>query len=305
MEYKLYAANLAESVTHEQLRELLSTAGTVIDVQAAIHPKSQKPTGGAMITLESDTPLEDVLSQFNGLEIDGKRLALSPAVPSFPLPRITPEQEALAKEIAEKLEEKESAPCRQILRVVRICGMGFARTILEEALKLEEAGGLMVLDGSRRRTKGGVFFYVGRGRMTYEVQGAIFPRGKRRRLEQRAMEQAEERELRKARGEKKGKGKGPQQKKNGRAKAKPPRQAPAASTEPGGEEVTAAPPVDLDALRSRLDALRQAHRQAQEDLTALQANKGAKSVGTFSAIKQVFELQRQIDELLKSYPQLK
>ena len=61
----------------------------------------------------------------------------------------------------------------------------------------------------------------------------------------------------------------------------------------------------LDALRSRLDALRQAHRQAQEDLTALQANKGAKSVGTFSAIKQVFELQRQIDELLKSYPQLK
>ena len=63
--------------------------------------------------------------------------------------------------------------------------------------------------------------------------------------------------------------------------------------------------MDLDALRSRLDALRQAHRQAQEDLTALQVNKGAKSVGTFSAIKQVFELQRQIDELLKSYPQLK
>lgn len=306
MEHKLYAANLAESVTHEQLGELLSTAGTVVDVQVAIHPKSQKPTGGAMITLETDTPLEEVLNQFNGQEIDGRRLALTPAEPSFPLPKTTLEQDALAKEIAEKLEEKEIAPCRQILRVVRICGAGFARTILEETLKAEEAGGLMVLDGTRRRTKGGVFFYIGRGRMTYEVQGAIFPRGKKRRLAQKAMEQAEEREQKKAQGEKKPKGarKGPQQKKNEHTKAKPPRPAAEANAELGGE-VTAAPPVDLDTLRSRLDELRLAHRQAQEDLSALQAQKGAKSMGTFSAIKQVFELQRQIDDLLKSYPQLK
>lgn len=302
MEHTFFVANLGPNITDEQLQAFFTPLGTILESKVMIHPQTEKPTGAGMVRIESEASSEEITNQLNGQLVEDRRIAVSPAKPSFPLPKPTQEQRDLAKEIAAQLGETETAPSRQILRLVQVCSCGFSRTILAEALELEAAGGLMVLDGTRRRTQGGVFFYLARGRMSYDAQGAIFPRRKEKKKREaekaaRLAQQAENAQ-KQPKGEKKAKAS------NKKDQSKPNHQSEAQNAEPAGETISGVPPADLEALRSQLDELRQAHHAAQANLTALQAQKG-KSMGTFSAIKQVVDLQRQIDELLRAYPQLK
>ncbi len=98
----------------------------------------------------------------------------------------TPEQQALyqaAMRIANALGEKESGPRAQVARVVRVLGIERAQALYEQTLAVETAGGMMLPDGSRRRTPGGVFFKLVRDNASKEERRAIFPwhslRGKR------------------------------------------------------------------------------------------------------------------------------
>jgi phosphorylated adapter RNA export protein len=86
----------------------------------------------------------------------------------------------LAKNIAEKLSEAENSSIRKIKRLIRIMGDNFVNSVLEESLKLETQGGLMTLDGSRRRTLGGVFFYLAKGKLDKETRQKIFPYNKKK-----------------------------------------------------------------------------------------------------------------------------
>lgn len=88
--------------------------------------------------------------------------------------RLTPEQWKLAKQIMTELEESHPAARHQIARTVRICGMEFAEQLFQDTLEVEASGGMMTADGSRRRTPGGVFFYLGRSRMTDEQRKQVF-----------------------------------------------------------------------------------------------------------------------------------
>jgi len=67
---------------------------------------------------------------------------------------------ALAGEIAAQLGETEPEPGRLIARALRLLGEERVQAIVARALEVEAAGGMMVPDGSRRRTVGGVFFYL-------------------------------------------------------------------------------------------------------------------------------------------------
>lgn len=80
----------------------------------------------------------------------------------------------LAHEIAKQLNERHVAPRKTIERVVRLCGAEFAQSLLEEVQEIEANGGMMVKDGSRRRTPGGVFFYLVRGRVSPDLVKQIF-----------------------------------------------------------------------------------------------------------------------------------
>ncbi len=62
--------------------------------------------------------------------------------------------------VAQTLGETDWKPRTQIERIVEQLGSDFALTKLQETEHLEAEGGLMLPDGSRRRTKGGVFFYL-------------------------------------------------------------------------------------------------------------------------------------------------
>lgn len=301
MEHTFYAANLGPDATEEQVQAIFTPLGTVLETKMVIHPKTEQPAGAAVVKIETDATSDEITDQLNGQLFEGRRMAVSPANPSFPLPKPTKEQKSLAKEIAAQLGETETAPSRQILRLIQVCGCGFSRTILAEALETEAAGGLMVLDGTRRRTQGGVFFYLARGLMPYDAQVAVFPRRREKKKQEAEkaalLAQQGEAAQKQPAGEKKGKA--PNNKKN-----QTNHHAEKQNAEPAGEAVSDTPPVDLEAVRSQLDELRQAHHAAQANLTALQAQKG-KSMGTFTAIKQVVDLQRQIDDLLRAYPQLK
>jgi len=66
----------------------------------------------------------------------------------------------LTDEIAAHLGETESGPRKTIKRAVRILGPVQVQALLDRTLEIERTGGLLLPDGSRRRTPGGVFFYL-------------------------------------------------------------------------------------------------------------------------------------------------
>ena len=54
-------------------------------------------------------------------------------------------------------------------------GMDRFEALLQETLAIEDAGGMMLGDGSRRRTPGGVFFFLARKAMTGAQRQRVFP----------------------------------------------------------------------------------------------------------------------------------
>ncbi|KAJ8957634.1 hypothetical protein NQ318_017523 [Aromia moschata] len=87
--------------------------------------------------------------------------------------------EDLAKDMANKLcEEKEDL----ILRVINTMGKQKAIEIFKETKKIEEEGGMLVMNQTRRRTPGGVFLYLVRQdyHITREQRDKIFGEEKQR-----------------------------------------------------------------------------------------------------------------------------
>jgi hypothetical protein len=78
---------------------------------------------------------------------------------------------ALARTIAARLHEPKAGLVR---RAIEIIGPERAQQCLEKTLETEANGGLMTLDGKRRRTPGGTFFYVVRGQCTGREIRKIF-----------------------------------------------------------------------------------------------------------------------------------
>jgi len=85
---------------------------------------------------------------------------------------------AIAAEIATQLGETEPEPLQHLYRAVRHLGEGRARELVTQALTVEENGGMVVPDGSRRRTVGGVFFHLVRAEVGQKEFYRIFrPQG--------------------------------------------------------------------------------------------------------------------------------
>jgi len=94
-----------------------------------------------------------------------------------PRPRLGPEDWRVTQEIATQLGETERGPRGHVGRVVGRLGADRARTFLTRTQEIEAAGGLMLPDGSCRRTPGGVFFHLVRAddTLSREDRVSIFP----------------------------------------------------------------------------------------------------------------------------------
>ncbi len=78
-----------------------------------------------------------------------------------------------AAAIAAQLGETDSAPRATMWRIVRTIGPERAQAFVAQALEADANGGMLVPDGSRRRTPGGVFFYLVRTQISDEEAVAI------------------------------------------------------------------------------------------------------------------------------------
>jgi hypothetical protein len=65
-----------------------------------------------------------------------------------------------AQGIAASLQEFEQDAYKQILHIVWALGRTQARALLQKTLDIEANGGMLVADGSRRRSVGGIFFHL-------------------------------------------------------------------------------------------------------------------------------------------------
>ncbi len=88
---------------------------------------------------------------------------------------ISPSIQETADQIADRLGETEPLARKKIQQVVEACGVEQALAWLQETLELEASGRLMVSSGERRRTPGGVFFYLVKGRLSKELRKQLFP----------------------------------------------------------------------------------------------------------------------------------
>ena len=64
--------------------------------------------------------------------------------------------------IAQQLGETEAEPLKRLKGVVKALGVEEALALCEQALQVEREGGMLTKDGSRKRTVGGIFFYLAR-----------------------------------------------------------------------------------------------------------------------------------------------
>jgi phosphorylated adapter RNA export protein len=70
------------------------------------------------------------------------------------------------QQLTTSLEETQPKALRQIERMVRQLGVEEALRYLAETERIEAEGGIMLPDGSRRRSKGGVFFFLVKQQLT-------------------------------------------------------------------------------------------------------------------------------------------
>lgn len=83
--------------------------------------------------------------------------------PRIRFPSLPQEGRDAVNEIASELGETDIMARKQIAHVIFHEGVNGARALLKRTLEIEAQGGMLTGDNSRRRTPGGVFFYLARG----------------------------------------------------------------------------------------------------------------------------------------------
>src|SRR3712207_1600217 len=81
----------------------------------------------------------------------------------------------VAQQIADQLGETEKTPLAQIRRMLQTIGPERTQAFVDQALAIEAKGGMLLPDGSRKRTLGGVFFRLVRDQVSEAERRAIWP----------------------------------------------------------------------------------------------------------------------------------
>jgi hypothetical protein len=186
----LFVSNLGDNVTEEQLRELFAQYGEISSVKF----NSDEASGRrhALMQMAVEKTATKANHALNGYLLDGRYLAISYADYDPSKPMLSKQRKA-AEEIATELGESEDVPLRQLQAMLHLCGSSFAHAILKEAREVAAGEGIITSDGSRKRTLGGIFFYLARFRMSPAVRRIVYTRkGKFPKPEDETSEAAEE-----------------------------------------------------------------------------------------------------------------
>ncbi|MFN8375095.1 MAG: hypothetical protein U0694_19740 [Anaerolineae bacterium] len=179
---RLYVAPLPAEMTVDELKALFDTVGEVAHVQRALRGKDKKLAKFAFITMASAELAQQAVASLNGYVLSEESEPLTvkladerPAQPENENKRQRP-QDALAAQLADLLGETEKMPKQLIKNIVYKCGLEQARAWYDETMKIEAEGGMMMEKLGRKRTPGGVFFFIAKKAMPQELMIQIFPR---------------------------------------------------------------------------------------------------------------------------------
>ncbi len=347
MSYQIFVRNVAPVVTAQDLAELFSAYGRVIDVKRPFDQKKQQPQLYAFVKMSSDEEAAAAIVGLTGHPIGGMELDVrkaeapaerkpdgdrppraerpergdrppraqkpfkpgaggkrppGPGGPKKAPKKPDPVRDAIWKralEIAEILGETEKRPRAQIARIIELKAPEYADALLQDTHSLENAGGMLTLDGERRRTLGGIFFKLAKDRLDEATRQEIFPNWrelKRRAEERKAKEKAAAEAEKRATGSRPTAGlQAPAPLAPKRTVTKPKVTIPAS---PGGANTPA--PAEV---REELNRLREAERAAQQRLSDIKS-KRVKG-GMLEAMKEVADLKARILQILQAYPSLK
>ncbi|MDE2636228.1 MAG: hypothetical protein OXI30_07665 [Chloroflexota bacterium] len=104
------------------------------------------------------------------------RAVSSDETPQAKKASLSPDQiKGAAAQFSDALGETSPKPVAQIGQLIEKCGFAFVEKIMAETEAIEAEGGLLTHDRKRRRSKGGVFFYLAKGQMDAALRAQIFP----------------------------------------------------------------------------------------------------------------------------------
>lgn len=81
-----------------------------------------------------------------------------------------------ARTIADQLNENNGRAIKQIETLIEHMGADYVQKYVKKTEQIEAKGGMKTDDGARRRTKGGVFFYIIKVAVPEDVRKIVFPR---------------------------------------------------------------------------------------------------------------------------------
>lgn len=169
----VYVANLPDTITEDQIKDLFSKYGEIATIE--LFQNTRTGTRSALVEMTSEKPATKARNSLNGYDLEGLRIAVSP--PDVPdRNRMSNKQQRIADRIVKELGEEDEVPIRQINAMVMLCGTNFAEALLEETKAIEAGDGILTSDGERRRTIGGVFFYLARHRMSHPLRRIVYNR---------------------------------------------------------------------------------------------------------------------------------
>lgn len=281
MKVQYYVCDLPPDCTDEQLSNLLQPHGAVTAIEWS-SPREGSDLRRAVATLETDVAPRRIIDRLNRQCVGAQPVVVTLAVPAKKFGTISNANRRRSQKIARMLAETESGPIGSLAKIIHICGIRFTLRMVKQAFAIEAAGGMMLPDGSRKRTIGGVFFYQARSYLSPAMHAYLFTFHKNNKTKKKAAAPA------------------PQ------AEAQPDTPKPGSPAGPEPPVVAAAPSSDeaLIAARGQLAALREQRRDAQAKLDAVRKGQ-AKTTGVFSLMKQVVDTQKAIDALLAEHPALK
>lgn len=84
MSKKLYIGNLPYSATDQSLSDKFSECGTVNSSKVIMDRDSGRSKGFAFVEMSTDAEAANLISRFNGTDLDGRSINVSEAKPMVP-----------------------------------------------------------------------------------------------------------------------------------------------------------------------------------------------------------------------------
>lgn len=173
MKNTLYVSNLPQDVTEDDIRQIFAGIGDIAQLKLFRDDRTKQTY--ALVEMVKEKDATKARNSLNGVILHGRYLAVVPNQIDV-RDKLNSKQQATFELIVNALNEKDEVPLRQLQTLIMLCGTNFAEALLKETEEVEAQGGIMTSDGARRRTKGGVFFYLARYRMPHVIRSIIYNR---------------------------------------------------------------------------------------------------------------------------------